>query len=58
MVQQGIFLGHFISKQGIEVDKAKVEFIVKLPPPTNVKEVNSLAMPGSIGGLSRISLSL
>ncbi|RVW23130.1 putative mitochondrial protein [Vitis vinifera] len=28
---------HIISKQGIEVDKAKVELIVKLPSPTNVK---------------------
>ncbi|KAL6321888.1 hypothetical protein AAG906_035594 [Vitis piasezkii] len=59
MVQQGIVLGHIISKQGIEVDKAKVELIVKLPSPTNVKGVRQfLAMPGSIGGLSRISLSL
>ena len=39
MVQQGIVLGHIISKQGIEVDKAKVELIVKLPSPTNVKGV-------------------
>ncbi|RVW88188.1 Retrovirus-related Pol polyprotein from transposon 17.6 [Vitis vinifera] len=39
MVQQGIVLGHIISKNGIEVDKAKVELIVKLPPPTNVKEI-------------------
>ena len=31
MVQQGIVLGHIISKQGIEVFKAKVELIVKLP---------------------------
>ena len=30
MVQQGIVLGHIISKKGIEVDKAKVELIVKL----------------------------
>ena len=37
MVQQGIVLGHIISKQGIEVDKVKVELIVKLPSPTNVK---------------------
>ncbi|KAL6341596.1 hypothetical protein AAG906_032716 [Vitis piasezkii] len=34
-----IVLGHIISKQGIEVDKAKVELIVKLPSPTNVKGV-------------------
>ena len=39
MVQQGIVLGHIISKQGIEVDKAKVELIVKLSSPTNVKGV-------------------
>ncbi|RVW80373.1 Retrovirus-related Pol polyprotein from transposon 17.6 [Vitis vinifera] len=39
MVQQGIVLGHVISKNGIEVDKAKVELIVKLPPPTNVKGI-------------------
>ena len=30
MVQQEIVLGHIISKQGIQVDKAKVELIVKL----------------------------
>ncbi|WKA02813.1 hypothetical protein VitviT2T_020966 [Vitis vinifera] len=39
MVQQGIVLGHIISKQGIEVDKANVKLIVKLPSPTNVKGV-------------------
>ena len=39
MVQQGIVLGHIISKNGIEVDKAKVELIVKLPHPTNVKGI-------------------
>ncbi|RVW61918.1 Gag-Pol polyprotein [Vitis vinifera] len=39
MVQQRIVLGHIISKQGIEVDKAKVELIVKFPSPTNVKGV-------------------
>ena len=36
-VNQGIVLGHIISKRGIEVDKAKVELISKLPSPTNVK---------------------
>nr|CAN67576.1 hypothetical protein VITISV_025810 [Vitis vinifera] len=39
MVRQGIVLGHIISEKGIEVDKAKVELIVKLPSPTNVKGV-------------------
>ena len=38
MVQQGIVIGHIISEKGIEVDKAKVELIVKLPSPTTVKE--------------------
>eukprot|EP00261_Vitis_vinifera_P039102 XP_019080345.1 PREDICTED: uncharacterized protein LOC109123833 [Vitis vinifera] len=39
MVNQGIVLGHVISKKGIEVDRAKAELIVKLPPPTNVKGI-------------------
>ncbi|RVW26109.1 Retrovirus-related Pol polyprotein from transposon 297 [Vitis vinifera] len=37
MVRQGIVLGHIISEKGIEVDKAKVELIVKLPSLTTVK---------------------
>ena len=39
MVRQGIVLGHIISEKGIEVDKAKVKLIVKLPSPTNIKGV-------------------
>ena len=39
MVNQGIVPGNVISNKGIEVDKAKVELISKLPPPTNVKAV-------------------
>nr|GEY12534.1 reverse transcriptase domain-containing protein [Tanacetum cinerariifolium] len=38
MVKEGIVLGHKISKQRIEVDKAKVDVITKLPHPTTVKE--------------------
>nr|GEX85045.1 reverse transcriptase domain-containing protein [Tanacetum cinerariifolium] len=38
MVKDGIVLGHKISKNGIEVDKAKVNVIAKLPHPTTVKE--------------------
>ncbi|GKF82779.1 hypothetical protein Tco_0244435, partial [Tanacetum coccineum] len=37
MVKEGIVLGHKISKNGIEVDKAKVDVISKLPHPTIVK---------------------
>ncbi|GJS18138.1 reverse transcriptase domain-containing protein [Tanacetum coccineum] len=39
MVKEGIVLGHKISKKGIEVDKAKVDVIAKLPHPTTVKGV-------------------
>nr|GFB48521.1 retrovirus-related Pol polyprotein from transposon 17.6 [Tanacetum cinerariifolium] len=38
MVKEGIVLGHKISKQWIEVDKAKVDVITKLPHPTTVKD--------------------
>ena len=41
MVTEGIVLGHKISSKGIEVDKAKIDAIAKLPPPTNVKGVRS-----------------
>ncbi|CAN6566252.1 unnamed protein product [Malus baccata var. baccata] len=41
MVKQGIVLGHLISNRGIEVDKAKIDAIEKLPPPTTVKSVRS-----------------
>nr|GEY23296.1 reverse transcriptase domain-containing protein [Tanacetum cinerariifolium] len=37
MVKEGIVLGHKISNNGIEVDKAKVDVISKLPYPTTVK---------------------
>nr|GFA62723.1 reverse transcriptase domain-containing protein [Tanacetum cinerariifolium] len=41
MVKEGIVLGHKISKKGIEVDKANVEVISKLPHPTTVKRIRS-----------------
>nr|GEX16263.1 reverse transcriptase domain-containing protein [Tanacetum cinerariifolium] len=37
MVKEGIVLGHKISKNRIEVDKAKIDVIAKLPHPTTVK---------------------
>ncbi|GKB38241.1 hypothetical protein Tco_0883183 [Tanacetum coccineum] len=39
MANEGIVLGHKISGKGIEVDKAKIDVIAKLPYPTNVKGV-------------------
>ncbi|GJX87218.1 reverse transcriptase domain-containing protein [Tanacetum coccineum] len=41
MVKEGIVLGHMISRKGIEVDKAKVDVISKLPHPTTVKGIRS-----------------
>ncbi|XP_075475877.1 LOW QUALITY PROTEIN: uncharacterized protein LOC142514366 [Primulina tabacum] len=41
MVQEGIVLGHKVSENGIEVDKAKVEVIKNLPPPSSIKGVRS-----------------
>ncbi|GJY50757.1 reverse transcriptase domain-containing protein [Tanacetum coccineum] len=39
MFKEGIVLGHKISKFGIEVDKAKVDVIAKLPHPTTVRGI-------------------
>nr|GEW46825.1 hypothetical protein [Tanacetum cinerariifolium] len=41
MVKEGIVLGHKISKEGIKVDKAKVDVISKLSHPTTVKGIRS-----------------
>nr|GEW36941.1 reverse transcriptase domain-containing protein [Tanacetum cinerariifolium] len=41
MVKEVIVLGHKISKNEIEVDKAKVDVIAKLPHPTTVKGIRS-----------------
>ena len=40
-MKEGIVLGHLISERGIEVDKAKIETIEKLPPPSSVKGIRS-----------------
>ena len=53
MVQEGKILGHKISHEGIEVDKAKVEIIKKLPPPTSVKAIRSFL--GHVGFYRRLS---
>nr|GEY87361.1 reverse transcriptase domain-containing protein [Tanacetum cinerariifolium] len=41
MVKEDIVLGHKISKQGIKVDKSKVDVITKLPHPTTVTGIRS-----------------
>ena len=41
MLQEGVVPGHVVSNRGIEVDKAKLVVIEKLPPPTSVKGVRS-----------------
>ncbi|KAL4280718.1 hypothetical protein GQ457_03G021260 [Hibiscus cannabinus] len=41
MVDEGIILGHKISSKGMEVDRAKIDVISKLPPPTTVKGIRS-----------------
>ena len=40
-MRQGIVLGHEISKRGIEVDKAKIKVIAKLPIPKCVRDIRS-----------------
>jgi len=39
MVRHRIVLGHEISKNGIEMDKSKIEVIAKLPVPKYVKDI-------------------
>ncbi|KAJ9539169.1 hypothetical protein OSB04_031902 [Centaurea solstitialis] len=41
MVREGIVLGHKISNDGLEVDREKIDTISKLPPPSNIKGVQS-----------------
>ena len=41
MVKEGIVLGHVISERGIEVDRAKIETVEKLPPPIDIKSLRS-----------------
>ncbi|GJU60870.1 reverse transcriptase domain-containing protein [Tanacetum coccineum] len=41
IVKEGIVLGHKVSNAGLKIDKAKIDVIPKLPPPTNIKGVRS-----------------
>ena len=50
-VTQGIVLEHIVSREGIEVDKAKVELISNLPTPKCVKDIRSFL--GHVGFYKR-----
>nr|GEU59689.1 hypothetical protein [Tanacetum cinerariifolium] len=54
MVKEGIALGHKVSGSGIEVDKAKIKAIFKLPYPTNVKAIQSFL--GHAGKLTKAEI--
>ncbi|GJZ70256.1 hypothetical protein Tco_0633806 [Tanacetum coccineum] len=41
-VEEGRFLGHLITKQGIKVDLSKVKAILDLQPPKSISEMQSL----------------
>ena len=63
MVNEGIALGHKISKRGVEVDKAKFYAIEKMQCPKDIKCIRSfLGHPGFyrrfIKGFSKISRPL
>ena len=49
MVKECIMLGHQISARGIEVDKAKIEIIEKLPLPSSVKGIRNFLIRSTVG---------
>ncbi|GKE70116.1 reverse transcriptase domain-containing protein [Tanacetum coccineum] len=50
-VEEGPFLGHLITKQGIKANPSKVKAITDLKPPRTLKEIQSLN--GKLAALSR-----
>ncbi|GJU55867.1 reverse transcriptase domain-containing protein [Tanacetum coccineum] len=63
MVKEGIVLGHKVSSPRLEVDKAKIDVILKLPPPPNIKGVRSFLVHAGfyrrfIKGFSKIARPL
>ena len=57
MVKECIVLGHKVSGKGIEVDRAKVEAIERMPTPRDIKGIRSfLGHVGFIEGSLGISL--
>lgn len=42
LIQEGIVLGRQVSRRGLEVNRAKIETIEKIPPPVSVREMHSV----------------
>nr|XP_009601215.1 uncharacterized protein LOC104096536 [Nicotiana tomentosiformis] len=42
MVREGIILGHKVTAHGIKVDRAKIDVVSRLPPPSSVKSIRSV----------------
>lgn len=59
MTESVLFLGYVVSKNGLSVDKSKIEAIRDWPQPTNLFEVQSFhSLDPSIGGSSLILVPL
>ncbi|GJZ21165.1 hypothetical protein Tco_0558204 [Tanacetum coccineum] len=57
MVKDGIVLGHKVSSAGLEVDKAKIDIISKLPPPLISKDPSTSGEVGSSARAIKASAS-
>ena len=49
------FLGFMVSQRGIKINPDKIQAIIEMTPPTNIKEVQSLN--GKVVALNRFVLS-
>ena len=38
---QGIVLGHIVSSEGMQIDRAKIDIISNLPPHKNLKDIRT-----------------
>ena len=56
MVRREIVLGHEVSRRRIEVDKANIEVIAKLPPPKCIKDIRSFL--GHVGFYRRFIMDI
>ena len=52
MVTQGIVLADIVSSEGMQVNKAKIDIISNLPPPKNLKDIQSFLGHKGFTGVS------